>query len=95
LFNLRYDPNKTIDKLYTIEEYQTWRITVLEREDYLCEYCEEQAMHVHHSRPQKLEPGFILDPDFGIACCETCHYKYGHKTGTECSTGNLASTICK
>jgi hypothetical protein len=41
------------------------------------------------------EPIFILDPDYGIACCEKCHYKYGHKTGTECSTGNLANVICK
>jgi len=49
---------------------------------------------VHHSRPQKLEPGFVLDPDFGVACCEKCHYKYGHKPGTECSTGNLANMIC-
>jgi len=60
----------------------------------ICEYCEELATHVHHSRPQKLEPGFALDPDFGIACCESCHYKYGHKTGTECSTGQLTNAVC-
>ncbi len=94
LFNLKSDPFRTISNLYTHDEYQTFRLQVLKREDYLCEYCEEKATHVHHSRPQKLEPGFALDPDFGVACCEKCHYKYGHKTGTECSTGNLASTIC-
>ena len=95
VFNLRYLPNEIKENLYTSEEYQTWRLNVLEREEYLCEYCENKASHVHHSRPQKLEPGFVLDPDFGIACCEKCHYKYGHKTGTKCSTGNLASTICR
>jgi hypothetical protein len=58
-------------------------------------YCDELAVHVHHSRPQKLDPGFVLDPDFGIACCEKCHYKYGHETGSECSTGNLANKVCK
>ena len=83
------------EKLYTSSEYNTWRDEVLKRADYLCEYCEDPANNAHHSRPQKLEPGFVLDPDFGIACCEKCHYKYGHKTETECSTGNLASTICR
>jgi hypothetical protein len=80
--------------LYTSEEYNIWRQEVLKRADYLCEYCGEPAIHSHHSRPQKLEPGFVLDPDFGIACCKECHYKYGHETGTECSTGNLAYKIC-
>ena len=80
------------EDLYTKEEYQTYRQQVLERENHKCEYCGEQAVHVHHSRPQKLEPGFVLDPDFGIACCEEHHYKYGHKD--ECSTGQLANIIC-
>ena len=93
LYNLRSDPFKTIEKLYTSQEYQTFRQYVLDREDEICEYCGEHANTVHHSRPQKLEPGFALDPDFGIACCESCHYKYGHKD--ECSTGNLATKICK
>jgi hypothetical protein len=81
------------EELYISGEYQTWRNEVLKRANYLCEYCEEHATDSHHSRPQKLEPGFALDPDFGIACCEKCHYKYGHKD--ECSTGNLATIICK
>jgi len=92
LFNLINDPNRTVIKLYTSEEYQTFRQQVLKRESYLCEYCESKATHVHHSRPQKLEPGFVLDPDFGVACCEKCHYKYGHKN--ECSTGQLAGITC-
>ena len=96
IFNFHYyEYNTKIDSLYTSEEYQTWRLNILNREDYKCEYCDEQATDVHHSRPQKLEPGFVLDPDFGVACCERCHYKYGHKTGTECSTSNLANKICK
>jgi len=94
LFNIKSDPNNVKERLYTSDEYQTWRLNVLERENYICEYCGKPATDVHHSRPQKLEPSFVLDPDFGIACCEKCHYKYGHKTGTECSTGNLANKIC-
>lgn len=83
------------ESLYTSEEYNIWREEVLSRANYECEFCGNKATDAHHSRPQKLEPGFILDPDYGIACCEECHYKYGHETGTECSTGNLANIICK
>ena len=82
------------EEFYTSEEYQTWRNEVLKRANYLCEYCEEPATDSHHSRPQKLEPGFVLDPDFGVACCKKCHYKYGHKINTECSTGSLNHKIC-
>ncbi len=97
LFNMKSDPNKIINKeqIYTNQEYNIWRKEVFNRNGYYCEYCDEPANTVHHSRPQKLEPGFALDPDFGVVCCEKCHYKYGHKTGTECSTGNLAKRICK
>ncbi len=79
---------------YTPAEYNTWRTTVLTRANFLCEYCGRTAEDVHHSRPVKLEPFFALDPDFGISCCEECHYRYGHPAGTECSTGALAVTIC-
>jgi len=77
---------------YNQEEYQTFREIVLKRDDYKCVYCGEKAEHVHHTRPQKLEPFFSLDPDFGISVCKECHYKYGHKD--ECNTGNLANRIC-
>jgi len=83
-----------IEELYSSEEYQIFRQEVLKRDDYKCIYCGEKAEHVHHIRPQKLEPFFSLDPDYAISVCENCHYKYGHKTGTECSTGNLANKIC-
>jgi len=83
-----------IEELYSSEEYQTFREIVLKRDDYKCIYCGEKAEHVHHTRPQKLEPFFSLDPDYAISVCKECHYKYGHKTGTECSTGNLANRIC-
>jgi len=78
---------------YTQDEYNTWRAEVLKRADYVCEYCqEEKATDCHHIKPQKLEPFFSLDPDYGLACCEKCHYKHGHKD--ECSTGQLAIKQC-
>lgn len=80
---------------YTYQDYQLFRQEVLQRADNNCEYCHQPATDVHHTRPQKLEPFFSLDPDYGVACCKECHYKYGHEKGTECSTGMLANTICK
>jgi hypothetical protein len=47
----------------------------------ICNYgCEQEAKHQFKNGKW--------------SCCEECHYKYGHKSGTECSTGNLANKIC-
>lgn len=93
LFRLRSDPFEVkTEKLYTQEEYQTFRDFVLERDNYICQYCGKLAEHVHHERPQKLEPFYSLDPDLAWSVCSECHYKYGHKD--ECSTGTLANKIC-
>ena len=81
-----------IKEKVTPEEYQTFRKFVLERDNYICQYCGEPATDVHHERPQKLEPFFALDPDLAWSCCEKCHMKYGHKD--ECSTGNLSKKLC-
>lgn len=93
LYNLKNDPNKIIKKNYNQEEYQTFRNFVLERDKYICQFCGEKAVHVHHERPQKLEPFFSLDPDYAWSCCKKCHYNKGHRD--ECSTGNLSTIMCK
>jgi len=88
---------------YTQEEYSTWKNEVFHRQRIennadinFCEYCHAtEDLHVHHEVPQKIVPGYALDPDNGIIACEKCHYEKGHATGTECSTGNLANKICK
>ena len=64
LFNLYSDPFKVNKKIYTQEEYQQFRNFVLERDEYICQFCGDPAEYVHHERPQKLEPVFSLDPDF-------------------------------
>jgi len=95
LFNLKGDPKKDIQLPYTQEQLQTFRLEVLTRDNYICQYCGGVATVVHHERPVKLEPFFSLDPDFGWACCEKCHYEKGHPKGTDCSTGNLAAKVCR
>jgi 5-methylcytosine-specific restriction endonuclease McrA len=93
LYGIKSDPYKEEqEQSYTQSEYQQFRQYVLERDNYKCQYCGEEAEHVHHERPQKLEPFFALDPDLAWSVCKECHYKYGHKD--DCSTGNLASKKC-
>ena len=93
LYRSRSDPFKNTEFPFTPTERQIWRQIVLIREEYICEFCEGLATTAHHILPVKTHPHLALDPDNGVACCEECHYKYGHKTGTECSTGKLANKI--
>ncbi len=81
------------EEYYTSEEYNIFREEVLKRAEYKCEYCGEKVEHVHHIKPQKLEPFFSLDPDYGIACCKICHYEKGHRG--DCSTGKIANKVCE
>ncbi len=92
LYDLRSDPFENKTQIYTDEEYKTFRKEVLKRDNYKCVYCENIAEHVHHTKPQKLEPFFSLDPDYAISVCKECHYKYGHKD--DCSTTNIGNIIC-
>jgi len=93
LYNIYGDPYKDNNLPYTPAEYQTFRTFVLERDNYICQFCGKPATNVHHERPQKLEPFFSLDPDYAWSCCEKCHYEKGHQG--ECSTGNLAKIVCR
>jgi len=92
LYNVNTYNKPNYELPYTLTEYNIFRNWVLKRDDYKCQYCGEKANIVHHERPQKLEPFFSLDPDYGWSVCSNCHYKYGHKD--ECSTGQLAAIIC-
>jgi 5-methylcytosine-specific restriction endonuclease McrA len=87
------DPFKDEILPYTSSEYKQFRKYVLERDNYKCQYCGKKAEHVHHERPQKLEPFFALDPDLAWSVCKKCHYEKGHKD--ECSTGKIANKQCE
>jgi len=97
LFKLQLDPFKNKKQIATQEERNIFIEEVFKRQkdeyEYnSCEMCDSRInLQVHHEKSQKTHPGMSLDPDNGIILCKDCHYKYGHKTGTECSTGNLAN----
>jgi hypothetical protein len=96
LYGLYNDPYeiKNTTKPYTPAEQGLFNQHILKRDVEICYYCGEHATIVHHLRPQKLEPFFALDPDYAVSCCEKCHYKHGHPTGSDHSTGNLAKIVC-
>jgi hypothetical protein len=94
-FNIHGDPNRDNQLPYTQEQYETFKLHVLTRDNYICQYCGKPATDVHHERPVKLYPESSLDPDYAWSCCEKCHYAKGHPKETECSTGNLAAKVCR
>jgi hypothetical protein len=94
-FNVHGDPERDTQLPYTREQYETFKLHVLTRDKYICQYCGAPATDVHHERAVKLQPFHAVDPDYGWSCCEKCHYEKGHKKGTECSTGNLAAAVCR
>ena len=85
--------NISKELVYTTGELKIWAKEVLHRDNNICAFCGEYANTAHHIDPKKLEPYKALDPDNGIACCEVCHFKYGHNN--ECSTGGLSHIVCK
>lgn len=87
-----YPKNYDVEKEYTKYDLSIWRNEVISRANNKCEYCDKPAVHAHHIIPKKINQFFVLDPDYGIACCIKCHFKYGHSG--ECSTGKLAKEIC-
>ena len=99
LYGLKFDPFKDIKKVYTPSEINIFINEVLRRqkEEYKFNFCEKcysiYKLHIHHEKPVKTHPHLALDPDNGIVLCKDCHSKYGHKKGTECSTGNLANKV--
>jgi 5-methylcytosine-specific restriction endonuclease McrA len=94
-FNIHSDPKRDNQLPYTQEQYETFRLHVLTRDKYICQFCGEPATDVHHEIPVKLQPFHAVDPCYGWSCCEKCHYAKGHPKGTACSTGNLAAVVCK
>jgi 5-methylcytosine-specific restriction endonuclease McrA len=56
-------------------EYNKWRNSVFERDDWFCKICEERGgkLEAHHILPQKDYPELIYDLENGVTLCKDCH----------------------
>ena len=62
--------------LFNNPRYKTFRVAVLERDDWTCQDCGIRGgkVCVHHIKPWGPYPSLRYDPDNGITLCRSCHY---------------------
>lgn len=67
--------NPELDKLRETPEYKTWRIAVLERDEYTCQHCRKTGgiLHAHHIKTFKMNPESRYEINNGITLCKQCH----------------------
>ena len=68
------------DKFYNSRTWRNFRIKILQRDHYECQYCKAKkirkivrATHVHHIQELKDKPELALEADNLISLCHTCH----------------------
>lgn len=56
-------------------EWKQWRISVFERDDYICQECGNYnvELHPHHIKPKAEFPELIFELFNGITLCKECH----------------------
>lgn len=66
-------------------EYQKWRNSVLERDNYMCQHCNKQCkkyekgLAAHHIKPFKNYPELRFEISNGLTLCRACHMKLHKK----------------
>ena len=73
--------SKERDKLRFTQEYINWRKSILERDDYTCQICNNKGgyLHAHHILPVRNYKKYITDELNGITLCKKCHYRLNRK----------------
>ena len=60
--------------------YAMWRIYVLERDKYICQYCHKlHSREAHHIKSFINHPKLRLEISNGITLCSNCHKKIHKK----------------
>jgi len=79
--NWRGGPKTEELKIRKSIEYNLWRKSVFERDDYTCQVCGTMGIELNadHIKPFSLYPELRLAIDNGRTLCKQCHIKYGWK----------------
>ena len=69
----RGDPRLTRD-------YKAFRLKVLARDQWTCQYCQEPADTVDHVLPISQSPELVVSFDNALACCKSCNSSKGSRS---------------
>lgn len=76
--NQRQDENRpTSAKRGYDWQHKQWRLQVLNRDGWVCQYCGGKATTADHVLPLSTHPELRLDIDNGKACCAGCQNRKG------------------
>jgi len=70
---------KNQKKALNIKAFNLFKRIVLERANYKCEICGNQASTAHHYFPQSSYSYIKYDTRNGISICVSCHFKHHQK----------------
>jgi hypothetical protein len=83
IFDIKFQ-NISLNKCYQYQttdlrnttEYKKWRVAVLKRDNYTCQYCPAKInLEAHHIKPYATHKNLRLIVKNGITLCATCHKK--------------------
>lgn len=71
-------------KIMATTEYKNWRVSVFQRDDYICQLCGQRGRHLHADHIKRFAdyPELRLELSNGRTLCEDCHKTtdtYGYK----------------
>ena len=69
----RRDPRLTRD-------YKAFRLKVLARDQWTCQYCQSPADTVDHVIPISVAPDLVVSFENALACCKSCNSRKGSRS---------------
>jgi 5-methylcytosine-specific restriction endonuclease McrA len=61
-------------------DYKAFRLKVLARDQWTCQYCQQPADTVDHVIPVSQAPDLVVSFDNALACCKSCNSAKGARS---------------